>query len=63
MESFLRSPSFSESAVEASSVASAAYEALPVETFVVEDVVVLLAAEVTQEHAEECTEKVALVCM
>ena len=53
MESFLRSSSFSESVVEALSVALTAYEASTAETFVAEDVVVLLAAEVAQKHAEE----------
>ena len=53
MESFLRSSSFSESAVEALSMALTAYEASIAETFFVEDVVVLLVAEVAQKHAEE----------
>ena len=53
MRSLLRSPSFSESAVSALSSASTAYESLPVEIFVAEDVLVLLAAEVVLEHAED----------
>ena len=61
MESFLRSSSFSESAVEALSLALTAYEASAAETFVaadvvvllVEAVVVLLAAGVAQKHAEK----------
>ena len=53
MESFLRSSSFSGSALKALSVALTACEASTEETFVAEDAVVLLAAEVAQKHVEE----------